>query len=296
MNPKHNPQNTLHKSIARHIIFLIAALIILAGLYFYFQNIASVTLGSVVLILAHLAIVTGVVYLLRGFLINAIKKMHAPPAEHSHSHESLETEGQTISWASVYDVLVKTILFGGEKRLREAIIDLAQIRSGEKVLDVGCGTGTLAITAKMKSGPTVKVYGADAAPQMIEKAREKAAKANVDVDFQPGLVEAINFPDNSLDVVLSSFMVHHLPGELKQKAFAEIYRVLKPGGRLLVVDFEPPKGRVLLTVLKMLLGPGMMKIDNRKVPPLLEAAGFVSLKQGNAGHKLATYISGQKVG
>jgi ubiquinone/menaquinone biosynthesis C-methylase UbiE len=116
------------------------------------------------------------------------------------------------------------------------------------------------------------------------------------VDFQPGLVEAIQFPADSFDVVMNSFMVHHLPGELKQKAFAEILRVIKPGGRLLVVDFEPPKARVTRALLSVLLGQGMLAIDNSQVPPLLQAAGFVSITTGNAGHPLATFVSARKPG
>lgn len=96
--------------------------------------------------------------------------------------------------------------------------------------DVGCGTGTLAILAKTQAGASVELHGQDASPQMI--ARQKAAQAGVNIDFRPALVEAIDAPDNSLDLVLSSLMVHHLPGDLKAKAFGEIYRVLKPGGRV----------------------------------------------------------------
>jgi ubiquinone/menaquinone biosynthesis C-methylase UbiE len=292
-----NSKSTVHKAVIQHTIFLFFAVLILGGIYFYFQTMTSLSMGAALLLLAHLVVAGGVVYLLRGFIIEAIQRMHG------HSHENLETQGSVIRWANIYDLLVRMILLGGgEEKLRESIVKLAQIQPGESVLDVGCGTGTLAITAKRKSDATVKMYGSDASPEMIQKAREKAIKAGVQVDFQPGLVEAIDFPDNSLDVVLSSFMVHHLPGDLKQKAFAEIFRVLrspdpssgKPGGRLIIVDFEPPKSGVSRTFLRFLLGPGMMVIDNTKVPRMLEAAGFASIKTGNAGHKLATYISGQK--
>jgi ubiquinone/menaquinone biosynthesis C-methylase UbiE len=294
MQHEHNSHNARRRSITGHIVFLVVALLILAGLYLYFQNTASVLLGSLGLVLVHLAIAGGLLYLLRGFLQETFRKLHAPPDAHGHTHDDLQTEGATIRWASIYDLLVKTILFGREDRLREAIVGLARIRPGEKVLDVGCGTGSLAITASLKSGPGAEIHGTDASPQMIERAREKAARAGAQVDFQPGLVEAIDAPENTFDLVMNSFMVHHLPGDLKQKAFAEIQRVIRPGGRLLIVDFEPPKNRLTRALLRTVLGPGMMSIDNSRIPPLLQAAGFVSIKTGNAGHNLATFISAEK--
>lgn len=287
-----NSKDAFHRALVHHVILLIVVVTMLALVYFSFQR--AMVLGMIVTFL-----LAGVmVYLLRGLIVNTFRRMHQmPDTGHSHAHGSLETKGLTIRWAGIYDVLVRMILLGGgEEKLRESIVKLAGIQPGASVLDVGCGTGTLAITAKRVSHPTVKVYGTDAAPEMIEKAREKAAKSGLQVDFQPGLVEAIHFPDASLDIVLSSFMLHHLPGELKQKAFAEIYRVLKPGGRLLVIDFEPPKGGLSRHLLTFLLGSSMMMIDNTRVPPLLASAGFVTLESGNAGHRLATYITGKKPG
>jgi ubiquinone/menaquinone biosynthesis C-methylase UbiE len=287
-------KHTHNHSVIGHVIFFGFALAVLVGLYLHFQNTTPVMLGSIAFILAHVAVASGMLYLGGRFLF---RKFHVPPAAPTHFHENLktlETEGNTVSWAFFYDLLVKGILLGKEEKLRKSIVDLAQIQPGEKVLDVGCGTGSLAITAKLKAGASVEIYGRDAAPEMIARARQKAAKAGVDIDFQAGLVEALDFPDDTFDVVLSSFMVHHLPGGLKAKAFAEIYRVLKPGGRLLVVDFEPPQNRFLVMILPLFLTQDMMKIDNSKIPPLLEGVGFMSLKTGNAGHRLASFVWGQK--
>ncbi len=148
-----------------------------------------------------------------------------------------ETTGRTIrSWARFYDAVSWLMSFGKAPAIRKKTVALAQPAAGEKVLDVGCGTGTLAIALRAKVGPGGEVVGIDAAPEMIAVARNKAAKQGADIDFRVGLIEEIPFPDDSFDLVLSSFMLHHLPENLKRKGLAEIRRVLKPGGRFLVVD------------------------------------------------------------
>ena len=220
---------------------------------------------------------------------------------HHHAHtglqqdKSISTKGSTIQWAHFYDFSVNLLALGTEKRFRETTADLAQIQLGDNVLDVGCGTGNLTILAKEAAGPTGAVYGIDAAPEMIEVAGSKARKAGVDVDFSFGVVEKLDFPNERFDLVLSSLMVHHLPGDgLKSKAFTEMYRVLKPGARLLIVDFEPPKNRFVRWLLKPFL-KGMLAYDVRSNIPLLEEVGFSRIKSGSTGHRLASFVSAGKV-
>jgi len=87
------------------------------------------------------------------------------------------------------------------------------------------------------AGPAGETCGIDPAPEMVELARRKAAQAGVTVRFEVGVIEALPYPPDHFDVVLSSLMLHHLPDELKRRGLAEIHRVLKPAGRLLAVDF-----------------------------------------------------------
>jgi ubiquinone/menaquinone biosynthesis C-methylase UbiE len=128
-------------------------------------------------------------------------------------------------------------MLGREQAFREKTLDLARLRAGESVLDVGCGTGTLALAAQARVGPSGTVCGIDASPEMIARARRKAQRAGVRVVFQNAVIEALPFPDAHFDVVLSTLMLHHLPRPARALGAREVRRVLKPGGRALAIDF-----------------------------------------------------------
>jgi ubiquinone/menaquinone biosynthesis C-methylase UbiE len=144
------------------------------------------------------------------------------------------------SAARYYDAMAWVLTLGRERALRARLADLARLAPGDAVLDVGCGTGTLAIVAKRRVGARGAVYGVDASPEMVARAARKAARAGVDVSIQLARAEALPFPDARFDVVLSTLMLHHLPAPTRARLATEIRRVLKPGGRVLAVDFEPP--------------------------------------------------------
>lgn len=220
-----------------------------------------------------------------------------------HTHKAYDqpapkTRGRTIPWASFYDVVVRVLSLGKMRDIRRAIAELAQIKPGDRVLDVGCGTGDLATAAKALAGPTGEVFGTDASPKMIEVARRKAAKAGVDVDFRVDLIENITFPDNHFDVVLSSFMMHHLPDDLKGMGLAEIYRVLKPGGRILIVDMQSSPGgswrqRLSDLMIQMHGGHAAMQDNVTKLIPLVQAAGFTGLETDKINRQIS-YIAAKK--
>jgi ubiquinone/menaquinone biosynthesis C-methylase UbiE len=147
-----------------------------------------------------------------------------------------QTRGTVIRWARLYDVLVWVVMRGKERMFRHMIADQAQFQAGECVLDVGCGTGTLALEARERVGETGCVVGIDPSRQMIAHARRKMERAGLSLDFRLGVIEDLPFPDQSFDVVLCTLMIHHVPDDLKRQGLAEIARVLKPGGRLLIVD------------------------------------------------------------
>jgi ubiquinone/menaquinone biosynthesis C-methylase UbiE len=129
------------------------------------------------------------------------------------------------------------LTLGRERSMRERMLDLARVAPGESVLDVGCGTGTLALAAKRRVGDSGSVDGIDASVEMIERARKKAKRAKSGAVFRTALAESLPFETSRFDVVLSTVMLHHLPRDVRARAMQEMRRVLKPGGRVLIVDF-----------------------------------------------------------
>lgn len=205
-------------------------------------------------------------------------------AHHSHSFHShsidqpAQTEGSLIRWAGYYDFVTSFMMLGHAGMLRQMTVDGAAIQPGESVLDVGCGTGEVTLRAKKRAGNGT-VYGIDPAPEMIAVARKKAVRKKLDIDFRVGVIEALPFPDSSIDAVTSSLMMHHLPDDLKKRGLAEIYRVLKPGGRLLIADFMRPTGSLLNHLFIAFTRHRGLKTGIEDLQKLLNEAGFTQVKQ-----------------
>ncbi|UCC73977.1 MAG: class I SAM-dependent methyltransferase [Gemmatimonadota bacterium] len=177
-----------------------------------------------------------------------------------HRVSAPATRGVRIRWPRLYDAMSRLHFLGREDQFRGRTVDLAAIRRGHTVLDVGCGTGNLTMAVKVRAGTDSEVYGIDAAPEMIDEAERKAAQKQLDIRYRVGLIEDIPFPDGGFDVVLSSLMLHHLPSDLKRQGIAEISRVLKPGGRFVAVDVDPPLLRNLRTVAEAMEANGFSEI------------------------------------
>ena len=162
---------------------------------------------------------------------------HTPRDHSAHGAEAPHTIGHVLHSGRAYDLLAWLLLGGRERAFRQKILDLARLTPADSILDVGCGTGTLAISAKEHVGASREVRGIDASAAMIARARRKAKAAGVDVTFENAVVEAIPFPDGTFDVVLSTLMLHHLPRAVRDQCAREMRRVAKPRARVVVVDF-----------------------------------------------------------
>lgn len=147
------------------------------------------------------------------------------------------------SHARYYDLVTGLLSFGHGRVPYARLAGLARIAPGERVLDVGCGTGSLALAAQALVGAAGMVCGIDASAPMIERAQRKARHKGVPVDFRLVAAEALPFADGSFDAACSTLMLHHLPRPVRRQCVSEMARVLAPGGRALVVDYQAPSVR-----------------------------------------------------
>lgn len=206
------------------------------------------------------------------------------PAPHTH--------GVTMSWAApFYDAYCP--LLGLGSNFRRETLRHSGIQKGERVLDVGCGTGVLTRLAAEAAGAQGRVVGIDPAPAMIAVARRKAAAAQSRAQFRLAAIEALPFPAQAFDLVLSSFMVHHLPPAVKRAGFSEVWRVLKPGGRLLVVDIDKPAHVLWWLVCWPLFFLSFTAPNLRgEVPAYLRDAGFTPVeRRARKGGLLSFWIA-----
>jgi ubiquinone/menaquinone biosynthesis C-methylase UbiE len=178
------------------------------------------------------------------------------------SKETGKQQGQMGRWARYYDLIMALMTFGREKKLRQMTIDLAQLKPGDRVLEIGSGTGTLTLAAKGRVGSVGEAVGIDIAPEMVAVASRKANRKGVAVSFQVGSIAGIPFPENRFDAVMCSFMIFHMPEDVRKKGFTEIRRVLKPGGHLCILDATSSDKRY----------------DVRELAPVLKEASFAEIE------------------
>lgn len=194
----------------------------------------------VLLVLVHGAIVGAVVWMvsrLRARHPESVADSGRPPHRHAHPHEP----SHVLHRPRLYDWLVRAHTFGDEGKFRREILRVAALQAGESVLDVGCGTGSLLIEAARSLGSGNQLHGVEPSSEMLAYAQHKAQQLIPETNFVQGSADQIPFPDASVDVVFCTMVLHHLPAAMQIAAIREMSRVVRPGGRLVIVDMQQPR-------------------------------------------------------
>ncbi len=182
----------------------------------------------------------------------------------------------SFSWLTpFFDLFMKWVM--RERSFKRRLIEQANIQPGMRVLDLGCGTGTLTILIK-QTYPNTEVVGLDGDQAILEIARSKANRAGVNITFDNAMAFKLPYPDNSFNRVLSSLVIHHLSSENKQLVMHEIYRVLRAGGELHIVDFGKPHN-LYAQLVSLVIRHLEEASDNIRglIPEMIHNAGFTKV-------------------
>ncbi len=175
----------------------------------------------------------------------------------------------------LYDPILRAMF--RERTIKTRLVTEARLRGHERVLDLGCGTGTLTVMLK-ESARDADVVGIDADPAVLARARAKASKAGKAIAFDEGTARHLPHTDESFDVVVTSLMLHHLSREQKAQALREVVRILRPGGRFLAIDFGVPQNRFMRSLARVseLLEETADGVEGR-YPDMFRAAGLTEV-------------------
>jgi ubiquinone/menaquinone biosynthesis C-methylase UbiE len=243
------------------------------------------------LVLAHGAILSGIVWIIaRHGRARPGASADAAHCCQSHAHS---VEGKVIRSPRFYDWLVRVLTLGGERKFRRWTLNLAELQPGEAVLDVGCGTGTLLIEAALRVGESGAARGIEPSSEMVAHARRKARAEGVTIGVQEGSADHLPFSDASFDVVFCTMVFHHLPSGMRADVIGEMVRVLRPDGRLVLVDLERPLTAYaaisLITLFHRVSRVTMP--DWHEIEQILNQRGFAYIDRRTLGKALGVIVA-----
>jgi ubiquinone/menaquinone biosynthesis C-methylase UbiE len=204
------------------------------------------------------------------------------PQHSGHEHRYLPAMGHD-RLLRFYDPFTRLL---GVRSLHRSLADQAEIASGHRVLEIGCGTGNLALlVAHRYRGATV--VGLDPDPLALGRARRKATRGDLPVQWDLGSAGDLRYPDGSVDRVLSALMFHHLDEAEKHQALREIKRVLRPGGRLHLVDFAGHHHGLLARLTRRT--PRLHDNAGDRIPARMREAGLTDVGELGRGRLGVTF-------
>lgn len=173
----------------------------------------------------------------------------------------------------LYDPLLRYVM--REDVFKQRLIQRMALSQGQRILDIGCGTGTLTLMMQ-QAEPSASITGLDGDERVLSIARHKAAQAGIhSIIWQPGLVYNLPYPDASFNLVVASMMLHHLTRQHRLETFKEVKRILKPDGSFWIADFGPAHSLLMKVVTVW-----MSRFEETKdhfdglLPGMLQEAGF----------------------
>lgn len=244
-------------------------------------------LVALALVLAHAAALGGIVFV--GARLTRARHVLNGPArgQDGFSHQG---HSAVLHWPRLFDWIVRLQTLGRETKLRQWTLDLADLRPGSVVLDVGCGTGTLLLAAAERVGPSGVLHGIEPAAEMRAHARHKAETRGASLQVVEGSADALPYPAASIDAVFCALALHHLPRPMQEVAIREMRRVVRPGGRAVIVDWQRPKSfaRAITDPLSLIfilhrLRPDASAGDVLDIEPLMRRLGFEGITRHSYG-------------
>jgi ubiquinone/menaquinone biosynthesis C-methylase UbiE len=199
--------------------------------------------------------------------------------------------GGAFRHPALYELTATVIFRGRRRRIYDDLIELAGITAGERVLDVGCGPGYLSRRAARVVGPSGRVEGIDPSPETIAYATRRAPS---NASFTVATAERLPQPDDSFDVVLSSLALHHIEPDQRLAALREMRRVVRPDGRLLVLDFGGSDAHPSKGLLGRIGHHGVERPSVADLTTLITEAGFAVADQGDRPHGMGFILAARE--